>query len=127
MPRLLMVEDEPDFVAIVRRILEPAGFELDGAGSAEEAWKKLEKQGPPDLLIVDWNLPGQSGIELCRRIREDARLAGLPLVLLTIRNLPEEQLMGLRESGADLYLTKPIDPEELLARLESLLAYLRRE
>lgn len=126
MRTVLMVEDEPDFRAIVKRILEPAGLALEESGSAEEAWEKLEKGAAVDLLVVDWNLPGESGVELCRRIRADARFGKLPLVLLTVRNLPEEQLEGLRESGADLYLTKPINPKELLARVESLLAYLNR-
>lgn len=127
MKRVLMVEDEADFQAIVRRILEPAGFQVDGAGSAEEAWERLEKQGSADLFIVDWNLPGQSGIDFSRRVRADARFGRVPLVLLTVRNLPEEQIAGLRDSGADLYVTKPIDPEELLARVESLLAYFDRQ
>ena len=126
MRKVLMVEDEPDFRAIVKRILEPAGLEFEEAGSAEEAWAYLQKGGAADLLVVDWNLPGESGIEFCRRVRGDPRLGGLPLMILTVRNLPEEQLEGLRESGADLYLTKPINPKELLARVESLLAYLNR-
>ena len=125
MRTVLVVEDEPDFARVVKRILEPAGFRVELAGSAEEAWDKLQKGGAVDILLVDWNLPGKSGVELCRMAREDARFSTLPLVLLTVRNLPEEQITGLKESSADLYLTKPIDPEELLARVESLLSYLK--
>ncbi|MCX5787253.1 MAG: response regulator [Elusimicrobia bacterium] len=124
MRRVLVVEDEPDFQSIVRRILEPGGFAVEVAGSAEEAWERLAQGPRPDVAVVDWNLPGEDGISLCRRIRKDARLAALPLVLLTVRSLPTEQMRGLNEAQADLYLTKPIDPEELLTRVETLLGLL---
>lgn len=123
MKTVLMVEDEPDFQRIARRILEPAGFKLETAGSAEEALDKL-KSASADLALVDWNLPGMTGIDFCRSVRQDQRLKGMPLIMLTVRNLPEEQLKGLRESGADLYITKPIKPEELLARIQSLFGML---
>lgn len=126
MKTALVVDDEPDFSRIVKRILEPAGFHVELADSAEDAWEKLQEEGSVDILLVDWNLPGKSGVELCRRIREDSRFKYLPLVLLTVRNLPEEQIIGLRDSGADLYVTKPILPEELLARVESLLSNLEK-
>ena len=125
MKTVLMVEDEPDFQAVVARILEPAGFRVETASSAEDAWARLaDPARPVDLMLVDWNLPGEDGVSLCRRVRGDARIRTTPLVMLTVRNLPEEQLRGLTESCADLYLTKPIDPEELLARIESFLGYL---
>jgi DNA-binding response OmpR family regulator len=123
MKTILMVDDEPDFQTIVRRILEPAGFRVLSAGSSEEALPVLGREAV-DLLIVDWNLPGKSGVELCRGLRADARLKGLPLMLLTVRNLPDEQMTGLTESGADVYMTKPIQPEELLARIQSFLGLL---
>ena len=123
MKTVLMIDDEPDFPRIARRILEPAGFRFESAGTAEEGWERLQASRP-DLVIVDWNLPGKSGPEFCRRVREDSRFGGMPLVMLTVRNLPEEQLRGLKESSADLYLTKPINPDELLARIESLLGML---
>ncbi len=118
MKRILMVEDEPDFQRIVRRILEPAGFQFVGAGSAEEGFKTVQREAI-DLAIVDWNLPGDSGIDFCRRLREDTRFKDMPLIMLTVRSLPEEQVKGLEEAGADHYLTKPIDPEVLLARIQS--------
>lgn len=118
MKTVLMVEDELDFQIIVRRILEPAGIRLETAGSAEEGLEKLRK-APADLALVDWNLPGMSGIDFCKKVRGDTRLKELPLVMLTVRNQPEELLTGLQDSGADLYLTKPINPEELLARIQS--------
>ncbi len=126
MKTALVIDDEPDFSRIVKRILEPSGFRVEVAGSAEEAWEQLQRAGHADILHVDWNLPGKSGVEFCRRVREDSRFKDLPLVLLTARNLPEEQIAGLRDSGADLYVTKPIMPEELLARVESLLSNLEK-
>ena len=125
MKTVLIIEDEEDFQRIVERILSPAGFRLEKAASAEEGWEKILRCRP-DLALVDWNLPGQSGPEFCRKLRDDARFKNLPVILLTVRNLPEDQLHGLRESGADLYLTKPIDPEELLARIQSLFNLMER-
>lgn len=125
MKTVLMVEDEPDFQIIVRRILEPAGIRLETAGSAEEGLEKLRKS-PTDLALVDWNLPGMSGIDFCRKVRASPSLKEMPLVMLTVRNQPEELLTGLQNSGADLYLTKPIIPEELLARIQSFLSILER-
>lgn len=126
MKTALVVDDEPDFSRIVKRILAPAGFRVELVGSSEEAWEKLQQESSVDIILVDWNLPGKSGVEFCRRIREDSRFKNLPLVLLTVRNLPEEQIAGLLDSGADLYVTKPILPEELLARVESLLFNLEK-
>ncbi|MBI5622221.1 MAG: response regulator transcription factor [Elusimicrobia bacterium] len=119
MKRVLIVEDEPDFARIIKRILEPEGYVVLWSESAEAGWQALQAQGC-DLAILDWNLPGMTGLELCRRIREDTRFRSLPVALLTVRNLPEQQVQGLKESGADLYMTKPIKPDELLARIESL-------
>lgn len=120
---VLMVEDEPDFQVIAKRVLEPAGYQMVLAGSAEEGWAKLQA-APADLALVDWNLPGMSGIEFCRRVRDDVRFRDMPLVMMTVRNLPEEQLQGMKESGCDLYITKPIDPDVLLARIESFLRFM---
>ena len=123
MKTILMVDDEADFQRIVQRILEPAGFCVLAAESSEKALPILQDR-PVDLLILDWNLPGMSGVELCRQLRSDARLKTIPVILLTVRNLPDEQMTGLTESGADLYMTKPIQPEELLARIQSFLGLL---
>ena len=125
MKTVLMVEDEADFRRIARRILEPAGYRMIEAGSAEEGFELLQNE-KVDLAIVDWNLPGKSGLEFCRRVREDTRFRDLPLIMLSVRNLPDEQVQGLRESGAGLYMTKPIEPEELLARIGNFIGLLER-
>ncbi|MFA6319041.1 MAG: response regulator transcription factor [Elusimicrobiota bacterium] len=125
MKRVLVVEDEPDFARIIKRILEPEGYSVLWSESAEAGWRALQSEAC-DLAILDWNLPGMSGIDLCRRIREDTRFSGLPVALLTVRDLPEQQVQGLKESGADLYMTKPIKPEEFLARIQSLVGLLER-
>ncbi|MBI4676962.1 MAG: response regulator transcription factor [Elusimicrobia bacterium] len=125
MKTVLVVEDEPDFAKIVKRILEPEGFAVHWSESAELGWQALQSQGC-DLAILDWNLPGMSGIDLCRRIREDTRFKGLAVALLTVRNTSEEQIQGLKDSGADLYLTKPIKPDEFLARIQSLVGLFER-
>ncbi len=125
MSTVLMVDDEPDFLRIAERILGPAGLVLETAATAEAAWEKLRSRRP-SVAILDWNLPGESGVELCRRIRRDPDLKDMPVMMLTVRNLPEEELRGLEESGADLYLTKPIEPEVLLTRIQSLLRLLEK-
>ncbi len=125
MSTVLMVDDEPDFLRIAERILGPAGLVLETAATAEAAWEKLRSRRP-SVAILDWNLPGESGVELCRRIRRDPDLKDMPVMMLTVRNLPEEQVRGLEESGADLYLTKPIEPEVLLTRIQSLLRLLEK-
>ncbi len=120
MKKVLMIEDEKDFQRIVRRILEPAGYQFVCADSAEEGFELIQREAV-DLAIVDWNLPGKSGLDFCRRVREDIRFREIPLIMLTVRSLPDEQIKGLQESGVDLYMTKPIKPNELLARIQSFL------
>lgn len=116
---LLLVDDEPDFHRILPRLLEPEGYKVFSAYTAEEALRLLEAR-VCDIALVDWNMPGMSGIEFCRKVRTDRRLDRMLLVMLTVRNQPEEELQGLKEGQADLYLAKPISPSELLIRLEAL-------
>lgn len=114
---VLVVEDDEDYRGILKRILEPAGYKTLVAGSAEEALEILKIRGV-DAAVVDWNLPGASGVELCKRVRQDPALFRTVLVMLTVRDEPQDQVRALQESGANIYLTKPIAPQELLARLE---------
>ncbi len=117
--RVLIVEDEPAVRRLLAYNLEAAGFEVAAARDGEEALLQIEEL-PPDLLILDWMLPGLSGIELCRRLRRRAATARLPVIMLTARVEEADRLRGL-ETGADDYVTKPFSPAELVARVRAVL------
>ena len=117
--RVLVVEDEPAIQELLQMTLEQAGFKPVIAGTAEQAWQIIRNE-LPDLALVDWMLPGLSGLALTRQLRADARTRSLPLVLLTARGEENDRVMGL-EGGADDYITKPFSPRELVARLRAVL------
>ena len=117
---VLLLEDSPDYQRIISRILKPAGYKVLQARSAEEAWQALEVR-VPDAALVDWNLPGESGVAFAKRLRSDPRFARMVLIMLTVNSRPEDQVESLREGGFNMYLTKPVAAAELLARLEGLL------
>lgn len=116
---ILVVEDEPAVQELVCCNLELAGHWLLRAASAEQALELLRAR-LPDLVLLDWMLPGMSGLELARRLRADARTRALPLIVLTARAEERDKLAGL-EAGADDYLTKPFSPRELVARVKAVL------
>lgn len=118
---VLVVDDSADYRRIFTRILESAGYKVLTAQSAEEA-RLILKTAPPDAALLDWNLPGDSGIALAQEIRRDPSLARTPLLMLSVNARPEEQIQGLREAGVNAYLVKPVNAQELLARLGALLA-----
>lgn len=120
----LVLDDSEDYQRIIGRVLKPAGFKVLAARSAEEALIALETQ-LPDVVIVDWNLPGADGFEFARRVRSNPRLARLLLVMLTVNAEVENQVRGLREGGFDAFLGKPFAADEFLARILALLK--RRE
>jgi two-component system phosphate regulon response regulator PhoB len=117
--RILVVEDEPAIRELVAVNLRHAGYSVGEAGSAEDARAQLDA-APPDLVLLDWMLPRQSGIDLAKQLRADPRTAGLPIVLLTARAQEGDKLQGF-EVGADDYITKPFSPRELVARVRALL------
>ena len=117
--RILVVDDEPDLVELVRLTLSQAGHQVDTAASGRQALDALHRQRP-DLLILDLMLPDLSGTELCRRIRADRDLAGLPVILLTAKADEVDRVVGF-EIGADDYVTKPFSPRELVLRVGALL------
>jgi two-component system phosphate regulon response regulator PhoB len=117
--RILIVEDEEALLMMLRYNLEAAGYEVDFAARGEEAELKL-KEGTPDLVVLDWMLPGVSGIELCRRLRAKSDTARLPIIMLTARGEETERVRGLA-TGADDYVVKPFSVPELLARIAALL------
>lgn len=116
---ILVVDDEPDLLELVRFNLTQAGFSVETAGSGAEALERL-RQSLPALLILDLMLPDLSGIELCRRIRRDKELADLPIIMLTAKSEEIDRVVGL-ELGADDYVTKPFSPRELALRVKAVL------
>lgn len=116
---VLIVEDEPAILELVAVNLEHAGFETLRAASAEDA-QRLLSDILPDLVLLDWMLPGQSGAALARKLRADARTRELPLIFLTARAQETDKISGL-ESGADDYITKPFSTKELVARIRAVL------
>jgi two-component system, OmpR family, phosphate regulon response regulator PhoB len=117
--RILVVEDEEPLTLLLRYNLEAAGYEVDSAARGDEAELKL-RETMPDLVVLDWMLPGVSGIELCRRLRAQPPTAQLPIIMLTARGEETERVRGLA-TGADDYIVKPFSVPELLARIAALL------
>ena len=118
-PHILVVEDEQALSALLDYNLRHEGFTVTLAADGEEALLCLAEE-QPDLAILDWMLPGISGIELCRQIRARAELRGLPVIMLTARGEEADRVRGL-ETGADDYMTKPFSIPELIARVRALL------
>ena len=116
---ILVVEDEPQVQELLAVNLEHAGHRVVRAASAEEAEAKISHE-LPDVLIVDWMLPGESGLSFARRLRAAERTQRLPILMLTARAMEHDKISGL-EAGADDYLTKPFSPKELQARIKAVL------
>ncbi len=116
---VLIVEDEPAILELVAVNLEHAGFATLRARSAEQA-SRLLADILPDVVLLDWMLPGQSGVALARRLRGEARTRELPLIFLTARAEEPDKIAGL-EAGADDYITKPFSTRELVARIRAVL------
>ncbi len=116
---ILVVEDEPEIRELLAFTLNRAGYEVAEAGSAELAMQMLDHH-LPELAIIDWMLPGISGIDLAYRLRQDELTAQIPIIMLTARGEEADKLRSF-ESGVDDYVTKPVSPKELLARIKALL------
>jgi class 3 adenylate cyclase len=117
-PRILVVDDMPANVRLLEAVLEPAGFSVVAASSGPEALELVEAE-PPDLVLLDVQMAGMNGYEVCRRIRENDATALLPVVMVTSHD-SEARIDGIR-AGADDFVTKPLDQQELLLRVRSLL------
>jgi two-component system phosphate regulon response regulator PhoB len=117
--RILIVEDEEPLTMLLRYNLEAEGYEVETSARGDEADTRL-KETTPDLIVLDWMLPGLSGIELCRRLRARPETRQLPIIMLTARGEETDKLVGL-ELGADDYMTKPFSPKELVARVRAVL------
>ncbi|MCL2309608.1 MAG: phosphate regulon transcriptional regulator PhoB [Proteobacteria bacterium] len=119
MTTILIVEDEPAIVELLRVTLEAERYVVREAGSAEAAWRMIE-EAPPDLLLLDWMLPGQSGLALAKRLRQQERTQALPIIMVTARAEEADKVAGL-ETWVDDYITKPFSPRELKARIKAVL------
>jgi len=119
MPKVLIVEDEEPLSLLLRYNLEAEGYAVEACARGDEAEIRL-RESQPDLLLLDWMLPGLSGIELCRRLRAREDTERLPVIMLTARGEEAERIRGL-STGADDYVVKPFSVPELMARVRAIL------
>jgi two-component system phosphate regulon response regulator PhoB len=117
--RILIVEDEESLMEVLRYNFEKTGYFVEGIANGDRAAARL-RETIPDLLLLDWVLPGLSGVELCRRVRYSPAMNTLPVIMLTGRSDETDRVCGF-EVGADDYVTKPFSVNELLARVAALL------
>lgn len=117
--QIMVVEDEPALAALLEYNLSKEGFDVRVSGDGEDALLLLAEE-TPDIVLLDWMLPGLSGIEICRRIRASAETRDTPVIMLTARSEEGDRVRGL-DTGADDYLTKPFSVPELIARVRALL------
>lgn len=125
MPKVLIVEDEEPISLLLKYNLEAEGYQVEVCERGDEADLRL-RESLPDLVLLDWMLPGLSGIELCRRIRGREETALLPVIMLTARGEEAERIRGL-STGADDYVVKPFSVPELMARVRAILRRLNPE
>jgi two-component system phosphate regulon response regulator PhoB len=125
LPRILVVEDEADLALLLSYNLEAEGYAAETVERGDEAELRLV-EAPPDLVILDWMLPGVSGLEICRRLRARETTRTLPVIMLTARGEETERVRGL-SVGADDYVVKPFSVPELMARVRALLRRSRPE
>jgi two-component system phosphate regulon response regulator PhoB len=117
--RILIVEDEPAICEMLTFALADSGYVCDVAGDVRRA-RALVADSNPDLIVLDWMLPGQSGIEFARELKRDAGTRDIPVIMLTARTQEADVVTGL-DAGADDYITKPFSPRELAARIKAVL------
>ncbi|MBT3037389.1 MAG: phosphate regulon transcriptional regulator PhoB [Candidatus Thiodiazotropha sp. (ex Codakia orbicularis)] len=118
-PRILAVDDEPAVGEMLRFILEQDGFQADFVEDATQAISQI-RRAKPDLILLDWMLPGMSGLELADRLKKDRETASIPIIMLTAKGEEDDKVRGL-DIGAEDYVTKPFSARELLARIRSIL------
>lgn len=118
-PKIMVVEDEEPLSLLLRYNLESEGYEVEAVARGDDAELRLH-ESVPDLLLLDWMLPGLSGIELCRRLRLRPETERLPVIMLTARGEESERVRGL-STGADDYVIKPFSVPELMARVRAML------
>ena len=116
----MVVEDERDIREMLVFSLEQAGYSTLQVGTAEKALSLLQEETIPDLLLVDWMLPGASGIEMTRKVKKNNQFKEVPVIMLTARGEEDDRIKGL-DAGADDYVIKPFSPRELMARIRAVL------
>lgn len=116
---ILLVEDEPAIQELLAFNVTQCGYRAIQAYDADSAMGLINR-ALPDLILLDWMLPGMSGVELAKRLRADQRTQNIPIIMLTARTDERDKVLGL-ESGADDYITKPFSPRELMARIRAVL------
>jgi two-component system phosphate regulon response regulator PhoB len=125
MASVLVVDDEPDIREVIRFALEGAGFSVCEAGHADEARKFLASE-KPDLMLLDWMLPGRSGLELAQQLKQSASTRSIPIIMVSAKGEEENRIKGL-DTGADDYIAKPFSPREMVARINAVLRRVRSE
>ena len=118
-PRIVIIEDEKDIVELVRYNFRKEGFEVESFGRGREGLDYL-RRNPADVLLLDILLPDDDGFSICKRLRADDRLRGLPVIFLTAKGEEMDRILGL-ELGGDDYVVKPFSPRELVARVKAVL------
>ena len=116
---ILVVDDEPAIRELIRSTLRQGGFDCVEAGSTGEAREAIAA-APPELILLDWMLPGRSGLEFAEELRRETATRTIPIIMITARTEELDKVRGL-DTGADDYITKPFSPTELLARIRALL------
>ncbi|MCU7852176.1 MAG: phosphate regulon transcriptional regulator PhoB [Candidatus Thiodiazotropha sp. (ex Monitilora ramsayi)] len=119
MKRILIVEDEPEIREMIRFTLEPRGYVVSEADNAQDA-RRLLGEHTYDLILMDWMLPGRSGLEFTKEIKQRNQKSSPPIIMLTARADESDKVEGL-DSGADDYITKPFSPKELAARIKAVI------
>jgi len=117
MSKILIAEDDPVALAVTEQALSNWGYSLQIASDGDSAWECLQQSPRPDLIILDWKMPGLSGLEICERARASASLKSLYIIVLT-SNSGRENMLACLAAGADDYLEKPLDPGLLKARIQ---------
>jgi len=118
--RILIVDDDPEVVKLFSFVLKRAGYEIKTAPGGEAALHQV-RQSPPDLIVLDVMMPGLDGYEVTRQLRAQPDTAAVPIVMLTARALPSEQVTGIL-AGATSYLVKPVTPSMLVKTVQEILA-----
>jgi len=123
--KMLVVDDSPTMRRIVVQMLKRIGYShVVEAGDGKEALHRLQTEGDFEMLLTDWNMPVMSGLELTQAVRGDAQLAGLPILMVTTRNMKQDIIIAMR-AGVNNYVTKPFDPKTIKEKIDKVLSAVR--